>query len=111
MLWVTLTMRDGIGVLVLHGERTAAVHCVRTLEPLHRKGFVPLTCRPGDLAEVDFFEGLVEIDGKVRGVYTVAPSGDEYHGTSFAEVVDSGGIVLYAVSVTNDGRRIRVELP
>ena len=48
---------------------------------------------------------------KVRGVYTVAPSGDEYHGTSFAEVVDPDGIVLYSVSVTNDGRRIRVELP
>jgi hypothetical protein len=25
--------------------------------------FVPLTYRPGDLAEVDFFKVLVEIDG------------------------------------------------
>jgi hypothetical protein len=31
-----------------------------------REVFVPLTYRPGDLAEVDFFEVLVEIDGTRR---------------------------------------------
>ena len=31
-----------------------------------REVFVPLTYRPGDLAEVDFFEVLVDLDGKRR---------------------------------------------
>ena len=31
-------------------------------------------------------------------------SGDEYRGTSFAEVVDPDGIVFYSVSVTNERR-------
>ena len=29
-----------------------------------REVFVPLTYRPGDLAEVDFFEVLVDLDGR-----------------------------------------------
>jgi hypothetical protein len=48
---------------------------------------------------------------KVRGVYTVSESGDEYTGTSFAEVVDTDGNVLFSVSVTNAGERITLELP
>jgi transposase len=31
-----------------------------------REVFVPLTYRPGDLAEVDFFEVLVDVDGTRR---------------------------------------------
>jgi len=48
---------------------------------------------------------------KVRGVYAVSASGDEYTGTSFAEVVDVDGHVLFSGSVTNTGERIKVELP
>ena len=48
---------------------------------------------------------------KVRGVYTVSESGNEYTGTSFAEVVDGEGTVLYSVEVTNAADRILVELP
>ena len=33
---------------------------------LRREVFVPLTYRPGDLAEVDFFEVLIELDGTRR---------------------------------------------
>jgi hypothetical protein len=33
------------------------------MEAQRREVFVPLTYRPGDLAEVDFFEVLVDIDG------------------------------------------------
>ena len=48
---------------------------------------------------------------KVRGIYTVSQSGNEYNGTSFAEVLDPDGVVLFSVSVTNAGKRIQVELP
>ena len=48
---------------------------------------------------------------KVRGVYTLSPSGNEYEGTSIAEIRDTGGNLLLSVEVTNAGRRIRVELP
>jgi transposase len=34
-----------------------------------REVFVPLTYRPGDLAEVDFFEVLVDFDGTRRKVW------------------------------------------
>ena len=47
---------------------------------------------------------------KVRGSYTVAQSGNEYTGTSFAEVLDPDGVVLFSVTVTNAGKRIQVEL-
>jgi hypothetical protein len=46
---------------------------------------------------------------KVRGVYTVSQSGNEYNGTSFAEVIDVDGEVLLSVDVTNKGQRIRFE--
>ena len=48
---------------------------------------------------------------KVRGVYTVSDSGNEYAGTSFAEISDPDGNLLFSVSVTNAGKRIVVELP
>jgi hypothetical protein len=48
---------------------------------------------------------------KVRGVYTVSPSGNHYTGTSFAQVLDPDGNVLFAVNVTNAGRRIQIDLP
>jgi hypothetical protein len=48
---------------------------------------------------------------KVRGTYTVSQSGNEYTGTSFAQVIDVDGNVLFAVDVTNTGERILVELP
>jgi hypothetical protein len=48
---------------------------------------------------------------KVRGIYTVSQSGNEYDGTSFATILDTNGHVLFSVEVTNAGRRIQVELP
>jgi hypothetical protein len=48
---------------------------------------------------------------KVQGVYTVSQSGNEYTGTSHAEVLDTDGNVLFTVDVTNAGQRIQVELP
>jgi len=48
---------------------------------------------------------------KVRGVYTVSQSGNEYSGTSFAQILDADGNVLFSVDVTNAGQRIQVELP
>ena len=48
---------------------------------------------------------------KVRGIYTVSQSGDEYAGNSFAEIFDTAGNVLFSVDVTNAGQRIQLELP
>ena len=48
---------------------------------------------------------------KVRGTYTVSDGGDEYTGTSFAEVFDTDGNLLFSVEVANVGQRIEVELP
>lgn len=48
---------------------------------------------------------------KVRGTYHVAPSGNRYTGTSSAQIVDLEGLVLFAVDVTNEGRRIQIDLP
>ena len=48
---------------------------------------------------------------RVRGVYTVSQSGNEYNGTSFAEVLDVDGNVLFSIEVTNAGERIQLELP
>jgi hypothetical protein len=46
---------------------------------------------------------------KVRGVYVVSDSGNEYTGNSLAEVSDTDGNVLFSFAVTNAGRRIQVE--
>jgi hypothetical protein len=48
---------------------------------------------------------------KVRGIYTISNSGNEYAGTSFAEVLDTNGNVQFSVTVTNVGKRIQLELP
>jgi hypothetical protein len=48
---------------------------------------------------------------KVRGIYTVSNSGNEYTGTSFAEVFDTNDVLLFSVWVTNAAQRIQVELP
>jgi hypothetical protein len=48
---------------------------------------------------------------RVRSVLTVSTSGDEYTGTSIAEVLNADGELLFSVQVTNAGRRIQVHLP
>ena len=48
---------------------------------------------------------------KVRGVYTVSDTGNEYAGTSFAEVLDADGNVLFSAEVTNAGERIQFDQP
>ncbi len=48
---------------------------------------------------------------KTRGIYTMSASGNEYSGTTFAEVLDADGNVLFSIEVTNSGQRIRLELP
>ena len=63
------------------------------------------------------FELISDLSGnlvgflKVRGIYTVSRSGNEYTGTSLAQIVDTDGNVLFSSQVTNTGRRIVVELP
>ena len=63
------------------------------------------------------FELISDLSGnlvgylKVRGIYTVSESGNEYSGTTFAEVLDADGNVLFSVDVTNAGQRIQLELP
>jgi hypothetical protein len=57
------------GLLVAKGHTvgvTAVKAAVAEWKRQRREVFVPLTYRPGDLAEVDFFEVLVDIDGTRR---------------------------------------------
>jgi transposase len=56
-------------LLVAEGLRvgvTLVKEAVAERKRRHREVFVPLTYRPGDLAEVDFFEVLVDLDGTRR---------------------------------------------
>ena len=56
-------------LLVAEGHRvgvTLVKEAVAEWKRQRREVFVPLTYRPGDLAEVDFFEVLVDIDGVRR---------------------------------------------
>jgi transposase len=56
-------------LLVAEGHRvglTVVKDAVAEWKRQRREVFVPLTYRPGDLAEVDFFEVLVDIDGTRR---------------------------------------------
>ena len=56
-------------LLVAEGHRvgvTLIKEAVAEWKRQRREVFVPLTYRPGDLAEVDFFEVLVDIDGTRR---------------------------------------------
>ena len=48
---------------------------------------------------------------KFRGVYTLSPSGNEYTGTTQADILDTDGNVQASVEVANTGERIQVELP
>jgi hypothetical protein len=48
---------------------------------------------------------------KVRGVYTVSASGNEYDGVSFAEIILTDGTVVFSSEVANAGKRIELELP
>jgi transposase len=54
------------GLLVAEGHQvgvTVVKAAVAEWKRQRREVFVPLTYRPGDLAEVDFFEVLIEVDG------------------------------------------------
>jgi transposase len=56
-------------LLVTEGHRvgvTVVKDAVAEWKRQRREVFVPLTYRPGDLAEVDFFEVLVDVDGTRR---------------------------------------------
>ena len=56
-------------LLVTEGHRvgvTVVKEAVAEWKRQRREVFVPLTYRPGDLAEVDFFEVLVDVDGTRR---------------------------------------------
>jgi len=56
-------------LLVTEGHRvgvTVVKEAVAEWKRQRREVFIPLTYRPGDLAEVDFFEVLVDIDGTRR---------------------------------------------
>ena len=56
-------------LLVAEGKRvgvTLVKEAMAEWKRQRREVFVPLTYRPGDLAEVDFFEVLVDIDGRRR---------------------------------------------
>ena len=57
------------GLLVAEGHAvglTVVKDAVAEWKRQRREVFVPLTYRPGDLAEVDFFEVLVDVDGTRR---------------------------------------------
>jgi transposase len=56
-------------LLIAEGKRvgvTVVKEAVAEWKRQRREVFVPLTYRPGDLAEVDFFEVLVDVDGTRR---------------------------------------------
>jgi len=63
------------------------------------------------------FELISDLSGnlvgylKVRGIYTVSQSGNQYTGSSFAQVLDTDGNVPFSVDVTNAGQRIVIDLP
>lgn len=48
---------------------------------------------------------------RVRSVLIVSESGNEYAGSSLAEVLDPDGNVIVDITVTNAGRRIQVQMP
>ena len=63
------------------------------------------------LALISDLNGNLAAYLKVRGIYTVSASGNQYEGTSFAQVLAPNGNVLFSVDVTNAGQRIQIELP
>ena len=58
------------------------------------------------------FELMSDLSGnlvgylKFRGTYTLSPSGNEYTGTTFADILDTDGNILSSVDVMNSGERI-----
>ena len=48
---------------------------------------------------------------KFRGTFTVSESGNEYSGTTVAQILDAGGTPLFEVEVTNTAERIRFDEP
>ncbi|AMY08948.1 hypothetical protein LuPra_02154 [Luteitalea pratensis] len=48
---------------------------------------------------------------KFRGTFTVSESGNEYAGTTVAQILDAAGTPLFAVEVTNTAERIRFDEP
>jgi hypothetical protein len=63
------------------------------------------------------FEMISDLNGhlvgylKARGVYTVSRSGNEYTGTTHAEVLNAEGNFMFSVDVTNTADRMHVERP
>lgn len=64
-----------------------------------------------------FLELISDLSGnlvgylRVRTLYTVAQSGDDYTGSSLAEILDTDGNVVFSVTVANSGKRIQAYLP
>ena len=66
-------------LLVAEGHRvgvTLVKEAVAEWKRQRREVFVPLTYRPGDLAEVDFFEVLVDLDGHAPQGVAVSDAAD-----------------------------------
>jgi transposase len=77
-------------LLVTEGHRvgvTVVKAAVAEWKRQRREVFVPLTYRPGDLAEVDFFEVLVDIDGVRRKAWLFLMR-LMYSGRDFAWIYD-----------------------
>ena len=63
--------------LIAEGHRvgvTVVKEAVAEWKRQRREVFVPLTYRPGDLAEVDFFEVLVDVNGKRQKAWATTRS-------------------------------------
>jgi transposase len=77
-------------LLVAEGHRvgvTLVKEAVAEWQRQRREVFVPLTYRPGDLAEVDFFEVLVDVDGTRRKAWLFLMR-LMYSGRDFAWIYD-----------------------
>jgi transposase len=77
-------------LLVAEGHRvgvTVVKEAVAEWKRQRREVFVPLTYRPGDLAEVDFFEVLVDVDGTRRKAWLFLMR-LMYSGRDFAWIYD-----------------------
>ena len=70
-----------------HVGVTLVKEAVAEWKRLRREVFVPLTYRPGDLAEVDFFEVLVDLDGTRRKAWLFLMR-LMYSGRDFAWIYD-----------------------
>jgi hypothetical protein len=100
----TMTCSDQGGVTAAPPSVVTSCHGVWT--PLKSREFAYTS-----LALISDLSGNLVAYLKVRGIYTVSQSGNEYTGTSFAQVLDTDGNVLFSVEVTNAADRIQLELP